>query len=83
MSSKFDEVYQFDDPQFDDIKCNQKDNICLTVCKHKFFSGKILFSYFRFKESEINLVEKIVEKKELKESSNTCVQYSSSDSEIN
>ena len=29
MSSKFDEVYQFDDPQFDDIKCNQKDDICL------------------------------------------------------
>ena len=31
MSSNFDEVYQFDDPQFDDIKCNQKDDICLTV----------------------------------------------------
>ena len=31
MSSNIDEVYQFDDPQFDEIKCNQKDDICLTV----------------------------------------------------
>ena len=40
MSSNFDEVYQIDDPQFDDIKCNQKDDICLTVRMLHKFIGK-------------------------------------------
>ena len=40
MSSNIDEVYQFDDPQFDEIKCNQKDDICLTVIKISFHNDR-------------------------------------------